>query len=79
MKIAAVQLVSGTEVAANRGRAAHWVGEAARAGIGCDEEKPLSERVFETAEGFLAALEGEGRDDERGKLRARLLALVQMS
>lgn len=60
-------------------RTAQLLVEAARAGIGCDEEKPLAERVFETAEGFLAALEGEGRDDERSKLRARLLALAQMS
>ena len=60
-------------------RAAQLLVEAARAGVGCDEEKPLAERVLEAAEGFLTALEGEGRDDERGKLRARLLALAQMS
>jgi len=60
-------------------RAAQLLVEAARAGVSCDEEKPLAERVFETAEGFLAALEGEGRDDEHSKLRKRLLALAQMS
>ncbi|MBS2012201.1 MAG: hypothetical protein JST00_04910 [Deltaproteobacteria bacterium] len=60
-------------------RAAQLLVEAARAGIGCDEERPLGERVLETAEGFLAALDAEGRDTEHTAVRARLLALSQLS